>query len=229
MSTAWLRASLALWRRREAFRKERHDAAQKALDRARERDIHPRRPLVDRRDKWSRLLKEARANIERRERQLHRRPGREGVVRWARAQVGTRERPPGSNRGGKITEWQRALGAWLVGKAWCGTFCAAALRQAGVHGISWRLASCEFIEDDARAKRGPFRGWAIRGARAGDLVILFGRGHHVEIVEAVLPWGIQTIGGNTSSGSHGSQSNGGGVYRRARSWKDVHGFALVQY
>ena len=40
---------------------------------------------------------------------------------------------------------------------------------------------------------------------------------HVGLVEAVLPGGrIQTIEGNTSSGVVGSQSDGGGVYRRIR-------------
>jgi hypothetical protein len=70
MSRTALRASLRLWRAREAFRKSRHEEAQKALDRAREQDIHPRQPLVDRRDKWSKLLEEARGMVERRERQL---------------------------------------------------------------------------------------------------------------------------------------------------------------
>jgi hypothetical protein len=70
MSRTALRASRRLWRAREAFRKSRHEEAQKALDRAREQDIHPRQPLVDRRDKWSKLLEEARDMVERREKQL---------------------------------------------------------------------------------------------------------------------------------------------------------------
>ena len=32
---------------------------------------------------------------------------------------------------------------------------------------------------------------------------------------------VQTVEGNTSSGSGGSQSNGGGVYSRARYWEDI--------
>lgn len=41
--------------------------------------------------------------------------------------------------------------------------------------------------------------------------------NHVGILEKVLPSGnYQTIEGNTSSGPSGSQSNGGGVYRRTR-------------
>lgn len=51
------RKSLALWRARERFRKERHTVADKAGD-------------VARRDKWKRLLFEARAMVARRERQV---------------------------------------------------------------------------------------------------------------------------------------------------------------
>lgn len=53
---------------------------------------------------------------------------------------------------------------------------------------------------------------------------------HIEIVEKVLPNGkIVTIGGNTSSGTRGSQNNGGGVYRRTRSRSSIRGFVRVDY
>ncbi|WP_085830420.1 CHAP domain-containing protein [Collinsella vaginalis] len=45
---------------------------------------------------------------------------------------------------------------------------------------------------------------------------------HVGIVEANLGWCLQTIEGNTSSGSGGSQGNGGLVARRRRTWGVVH-------
>lgn len=46
--------------------------------------------------------------------------------------------------------------------------------------------------------------------------------NHVGIMEARLPSGnVQTIEGNTSPGNRGSQSNGGGVYRRVRRWNQV--------
>lgn len=70
VTKAFLQRSLALWQRREQFRKERHTAAQRELDDARRRDIHPRQQLVDRRDHWSKLLTEARRMVERREKQL---------------------------------------------------------------------------------------------------------------------------------------------------------------
>jgi hypothetical protein len=40
---------------------------------------------------------------------------------------------------------------------------------------------------------------------------------------------VVTEGGNTSNGSLGSQSNGGGAFRRERRLGDVHGFARVNY
>ena len=70
MSLKWLTDSLRLWQVRERIRKRLHTRAQRDLERARDRDIHPRQHLVDRRDLRSRQLKEARENIARRHRQI---------------------------------------------------------------------------------------------------------------------------------------------------------------
>lgn len=70
MTTAELRASLALWRRREAARKQLHERAQTDLEKARQQDIHPREHLVQRRDLRARQLSKARAIVARREEQL---------------------------------------------------------------------------------------------------------------------------------------------------------------
>lgn len=177
--------------------------------------------------------KSQRARGEKRVMANHKRDvGRLGAVRWAGAQVGTRESPANSNRGPKITEWQRALGSWLVGLAWCGVFVGTALIRAGVKGVTSRIASVAMIEDDARAGRGPFRGWTTDAsrARAGDLAVIGGRGVHVELVVGTHADGsADTIGGNTSAGVAGSQSDGGGVFRRHRSRAEIHGFALVKF
>lgn len=159
------------------------------------------------------------------------------ALRWLTKHRFTTEDPPGSNsdhRHDGIRAAQQALGAWLVGLAWCGVWCAAALRAAGVKGVTHRLASVANIEDDARRGDPPFRAWTTDPKRVlrGDLVVLFGRGVHVETVRS-MRWRrvglIRTEGGNTSSGNAGSQSNGGGSYPRWRSLADVHGFALVNY
>lgn len=72
-------------------------------------------------------------------------------------------------------------------------------------------------------------------AQPGDLVMFDWQGDgvadHIGIVEenhADEGW-MQTIEGNTSSGSGGSQSNGGGVYRRARNYGSIIGVARPYY
>lgn len=157
--------------------------------------------------------------------------GRRGALRFAKRYVGTTESPAGSNRGGPITGWQQSFGAWLVGLAWCGVFVGACLRSAGVKGVTYRIASVAFIEADARAGRGPFRGWTTDYSRVrrGDLVVIGGHGVHVEIVDRVSGGTVYTVGGNTSPGRAGSQADGGGVFERERSRGEVHGFALVRF
>jgi hypothetical protein len=101
-----------------------------------------------------------------------------------------------------------------------------------VKGVNYRLASVAYIEDDAKSRRAPFRAWTTSagGVLPGDLVVLFGRGIHVEMVESVQAGYVKTIGGNTSPPSGGgSQANGGGVFRRSRPLSQCRGFALVRY
>lgn len=76
---------------------------------------------------------------------------------------------------------------------------------------------------------------ANEDAQPGDLVMFDWQGDdvadHIGIVEENHPdegW-MQTIEGNTSPGSGGSQSNGGGVYRRARSYSSIIGVARPYY
>ena len=76
---------------------------------------------------------------------------------------------------------------------------------------------------------------ANEDAQPGDLVMFDWQGDgiadHIGIVEENHPdegW-MQTIEGNTSSGSGGSQSNGGGVYRRARNYNSIIGVARPYY
>lgn len=222
MSLAQLRASLALWRARHAWRQRRLDIAHQRNNRARIA-------------KWERLRREAASQIHRRVAQIARRSAatpRQRAVAVARSFAGkVREYPAGSNGGGQITVWQRRLGFGRV--PWCGVFAGNILLAARVRGVSARIASVGAIEDDARARRGCFTGWTTRprSASAGDLAVLFGRGVHVGIVESVdLKRGVvHTIEGNTSSGAAGYQSNGGGVYRRTRPLSAVRGFALVRY
>lgn len=165
------------------------------------------------------------------------------ALRWWTLHRGIKEQPPGSNRDNRedgITAAQKRLGSWLVGLPWCGVWVANALLAAGVKGVSYRQASVALIEDDARAGRAPFRDWLAptlgnaRRCLRGDAVVLFGRGVHVAGFRSLkyvigVGWCIRTEEGNTSSGSAGSQSDGGMSTNRLRRLVDVHGFARVDY
>lgn len=239
MSEAQIHRSLATWQRRQHYRYERVRYWKRRGDKTACR-------------KWERLAHEADGVVVRRRRQLAyvegRKKARRGTthpsasarqrtVQHAQAFAGkVSEQPAGSNRGGIITTWEERLaggGTWLVGQPWCGTFAANMLLFGGVHGVTARLASVALIEDDARAGHGCFRGWTSDASKVlpGDLVVLFGRGVHVELVVRVdrARGLVFTVGGNTSSGTSGSQANGGGVYARARALSAVHGFALVDF
>jgi hypothetical protein len=65
--------------------------------------------------------------------------------------------------------------------------------------------------------------------KVGDLVIIGGYGVHVETVRGFSGSNTLTWGGNTSPGSSGSQSNGGGAYQRTRYPSEVRGYARVRY
>lgn len=170
------------------------------------------------------------------------------ALRWLTNHRGMTEDPPGSNQDRRpdgITAAQKRLaegGTWLVGEPWCGVWFANALLAGGVQGVNSRLASVAFIEDDAKAGRGPFRGWIPKPARTGshwrrvfrgDGVVLFGRGVHVETIRSTA-WHyralgvIRTEGGNTTSGG-GDQANGGGSFPRYRKISDIWGIALVDF
>lgn len=70
MKLTWLRASLALWKRREASRTRLLATAQHDLERARAQGTHPRQALVDRVSAREKQLEEARENVKARESQI---------------------------------------------------------------------------------------------------------------------------------------------------------------
>ncbi len=158
------------------------------------------------------------------------------ALRWMTNHRGLTEQPPGSNTDNRrdgIRAAQMRIGPWVVAQPWCGTWCHSALLAAGVQKLTGRMASVTFIEDDARARRYCYSGWTRdhRHVLRGDLVVLFGRGVHVEMVRQVFPrlGYLRTEAGNTSSGNGGSQANGGGAFPRIRRLSDVHGFAIIDF
>lgn len=153
----------------------------------------------------------------------------ERAIQWARKQEGTTENPAGSNTGPGITEWQRDFGSWLVGQPWCGVFCGQALKRAGVAVDSY-VASVAYIEQHAKEGSHGFKSWhGNEAGKRGDLAIVGGHGIHVELIRQRVEGGYLTTGGNTSAGSAGSQDNGGGVFPRFRSFREVHGVARPAY
>lgn len=171
------------------------------------------------------------------------------ALRWLTNHRGITENPPGSNLDNRKDGIRAAQlrvargGTWLVGQAWCGVWACAAALHAGVSiPKPWRWASVVCIEDDARAGTNGFLKWVtnVPGRERGkvlraDLVVLFGRGIHVETFREFLHdstgkvVAVVTDGGNTSSGPGGSQDKGGGAFPRVRPIGDVHGFARVDY
>jgi hypothetical protein len=168
------------------------------------------------------------------------------ALRWLTNHRGITEQPPGSNRDNRvdgITAAQERIGT-PVGGSWCGAWAANAALAGGVKmSAAWRWAAVRYIEADASAKVNGFRG-AVHGPirRTGkqwsgvlraDLVTLF-NGEHVETIRSCnrllrLTGYILTDGGNTSSDSAGSQSNGGGAFRKVRRISDIHVIAKVNY
>jgi hypothetical protein len=151
--------------------------------------------------------------------------------------VGYTESPADSNsdnRSDGISTSQRHTadgGTWLDNQPWCGCWCYYAAESAGLLGIDSHMASVAQIEDYAKAGQKCYRGWTTDRSRVqpGDLAIIGGYGVHVETVRGFNGANTKTYGGNTSSGSSGSQSNGGGAYARERTPSEVRGYALMDY
>lgn len=156
---------------------------------------------------------------------------------------GKTEQPAGSNifppiqnalarlekDGVKIPAWQRNGGF-----AWCIWACFVAYAEVG------STAARDMIEqsnaaytmtvlDDAENERHGIR--LTNRPLPGDIILFdFPAGDKVDHAGLMVDrnrWNVNTIEGNTSSGSLGSQSNGGGVYRRSRERGIVRAYIRV--
>lgn len=120
-----------------------------------------------------------------------------------------------TNRGKKVSEYQRADNLPGVGYAWCMAFVQWCYKQAG-RPLPNLTPSVGFFLSYARAI-----GWVVQKPQKGDLVCFnFDANNwpdHVGFVlSASVPGFIRTIEGNTSPDAGGSQADGGGVYARWR-------------
>ncbi len=147
--------------------------------------------------------------------------GEIGYSRWTDPKRGTkyaRETQPAL--------WPRDT--WLLanGIAFCDIFVTWVFWKAGALDI---LPGRQSYNTDYRASQGRAAGALVSRAQArpGDVLVFdWNRAtaatNHVGILEKVTAAGNpQSIEGNTSPGSSGSQGNGGGVYRRVRRWSQV--------
>lgn len=141
--------------------------------------------------------------------------GEIGYSRWTDPQAGT-----------KYGRWYaQDHGSYYgtSGVPYCAMFVSWVFAQSGASCAGLPEAYCPYILNKARSAGAVLS--SKQSAQPGD-VILFDWGgdgvcDHVGIVEKNFGSYVQTIEGNTSSGSSGSQSNGGGVYRRTRAWSTV--------
>jgi len=134
------------------------------------------------------------------------------VLATARSQIGTVERPAGSNR----TPYGAEYGG--DGQAWCAKFVWWVFRKSLASSL---IPKAAFTPTFARWFRD--KGQWGNTPRPGAVVFFdfpndrMHRISHVGLVEAVNSDGtITTIEGNTSSGLRGSQRDGDGVWRRRR-------------
>ena len=134
------------------------------------------------------------------------------VVKIAAGELGNTETPANSNR--------TKYGAWygLDGYPWCMMFVQWCCAQAG-RPLPYKTASCSQLLDWYR-KYQPEQ--IVDRPVPGD-IILYNFGH-TGILESAGEETITAIEGNTSAGEAGSQSDGGGVFRRTRSRKLVTAF-----
>ncbi|WP_298049682.1 CHAP domain-containing protein [uncultured Bifidobacterium sp.] len=118
------------------------------------------------------------------------------------------------------------------GVPYCAMFTSWVLFNAGVSAEGLPGAYVPWI---LSANRDAGRLVYNEDALPGDLVMFDwnhdGVADHIGLVEVNHPdegW-MQTVEGNTSPGTSGSQSNGGGVYRRARNYSSIIGVARPYY
>ena len=146
-----------------------------------------------------------------------------GYSRWTDPQTGT-----------KYGRWyaQYTGQAWYGnnGVAYCAMFTSWVFNQANVKAAGLPGAYCPTMLNAARSAGKVLSN--KKNAKPGDIVFFDWDGgvvDHVGIVEKNMGSYIQTIEGNTSTGTGGSQDNGGKVARRTRAWGVVAAIVRPDY
>jgi hypothetical protein len=140
------------------------------------------------------------------------------VLGIARKEIGTREKPAGSNRV-KYAEWYG-----MNGQPWCVMFVNWCFNESGAYILlPTKTASCTALMNAAKSKGM----WVTDDYKIGDIPIYNFKGsYHTGIIEAVNATTVTAIEGNTAIGN---DSNGGEVMRRTRSKSNIMGAVRPKY
>jgi hypothetical protein len=159
---------------------------------------------------------------------------RKKALAWyAKTFIGIKE--DGPNKGQMIERFQKAVDQQAVGESWCVGFVQYCLK--GIDALfgtpptrvfATELATAMWTRTPADLKRtepaiGSIAVWAklVDGKPSWQ--------GHTGIVAEIVPLGVYTIEGNTSSGVSGSQREGDGVFLRLRMGAQIPGFQLLGY
>lgn len=146
------------------------------------------------------------------------------LISVARAQLGVKESPAGSNKV-KYNTWYYGREVSGASYPWCMVFVQWCCAQVGVE-LPTRTASCTALMNAAK-KAGM---WVTSDYQPGDIAIYDWGGDkvpdHCGIITQVLSNGYLCIEGNTAAGN---DSNGGEVMERTRAAKQILGAARPVY
>lgn len=143
------------------------------------------------------------------------------AVSYAIGRLGQNETPQGSNRGWFWDHVRTHWGVNLEPNPWCGAFVIDSAFHGGLK-LPWQMVSVNYVEQWGR-RHGRFH-YGSRGAKKGDLVILFG-GKHVEMASAdATSRGIPCVGGNTGGNEPWA---GGTVGKQFRSNSQIRGYVKI--
>lgn len=147
------------------------------------------------------------------------------IIDRAKAELGVCENPPNSNNV-KYNTWYYGHEVSGASYPWCATFISWIFKPE--QGLCKKTASClEMLEWFEK------RGQLVKEPQAGDIVFFKyptnnRRTNHVGLVVSVHDKVINTIEGNTSNATNGSQDNGGMVAQRNR-YKNIVAYARPKY
>lgn len=150
--------------------------------------------------------------------------------RVAKGQIGYTEKGGRDGKSGNLTKYGAAFG--MDGVPWCSIFVWWCFKQVGIDlkkEITSAYASAQKAMDGWQSKGMKI----VKSPKLMDVVFFEfdsdPTADHTGFVTGVDAKGVFTIEGNTSSGNHGSQSNGGGVYARYRPFSQIIGYGRYKW